>query len=371
MAVLIAGSAVRTCLGSGAETFEGLLQGVCGVSPLRTGDPGQLNVAYGYHAGIDGEAFRAGRLLAECLTEAVEQSGVDTATQRVAVLVGTGLRELSAVERLALTGEPVDAGRLDFADVVAETLPGVTDVTTVVNACSAGGHVLALAQDLLELGECDAVVVAAADAMTQSMLAMIGHVAETPTERVRPFDRDRTGVLLGEGAAVLVVVPETWDGPALGRVAATGLSCDAYHATAPDIEGIARAMSDAYRRAGREPSDVDVVVAHATGTALNDPVECDALRKVVLGGGGDPLVTAIKGATGHTSGSAALVNVDVALRIFATGDVPAVTGLRDPLDEGTGLRLVIGDAVAARPDLVQVNAFGFGGVNAVTLLERA
>ena len=163
MAVLIAGSAVRTCLGSGAETFEGLLRGVCGVSPLRHGDPGQLNVAYGYHASLDGEAFRAGRLLAECLKEAVEQSGVDTAMQRVAVLVGTGLRELSAVERLALTGEAVSADRLDFADVVAETLPGVTDVTTVVNACSAGGHVLALAQDLLELGECDAVVVAAAE----------------------------------------------------------------------------------------------------------------------------------------------------------------------------------------------------------------
>ncbi|AGM09188.1 beta-ketoacyl synthase N-terminal-like domain-containing protein [Amycolatopsis keratiniphila] len=371
MAVLIAGSAVRTCLGSGAETFEGLLRGACGVSPLRYGDPEKLNVAYGYHADLADEPFRAGRLLAECLKEAVAQSGVDTATQRVAVLVGTGLRELSAVERLALTGETVSADRLDFADVVAGALPGVTDVTTVVNACSAGGHVLALAQDLLELGECDAVVVAAADAMTRSMLAMVGRVAEEPTERVRPFDRDRTGVLLGEGAAVLVVVPGTWDGPALGKVTATGLSCDAYHATAPDIEGIARAMSDAYTRAGRIPSDVDVVVAHATGTALNDPVECNALRKVVLGGGGNPLVTAVKGATGHTSGSAALVNVDVALRIFASGEIPAVTGLSEPLDEATGLRLVIGEAVAARPELVQVNAFGFGGVNAVTLLERA
>lgn len=370
MAVLIAGSAVRTCLGSGAETFDGLLRGACGVSPLRYGDSGQLNVAYGYHAELDGEPFRAGRLLAECLKEAVEQSDVDTATQRVAVLVGTGLRELSAVERLALTGEPVSAGRLDFADVVAETLPGAAYVTTVVNACSAGGHVLALAQDMLELGECDAVVVAAADAMTRSMLAMVGRVAETPTERVRPFDRERTGVLLGEGAAALVVVPESWDGPALGRVAATGLSCDAHHATAPDIEGIARAMSDAYTRADRAPSDVDLVVAHATGTALNDPVECEAMRKVVLGGGGNPLVTAVKGSTGHTSGSAALVNVDVALRIFASGEVPAVAGLTDPLDEGIGLRLVIGDTVSARPDLVQVNSFGFGGVNAVTLLER-
>ncbi|MEE3922547.1 beta-ketoacyl synthase N-terminal-like domain-containing protein [Micromonospora sp. BRA006-A] len=75
---------------------------------------------------------------------------------------------------------------------------------TVANACSAGGHVLALAQDMIELGEADAVVVAATDAMTESMLAMIGRVADEPADRVRPFDRDRAGVLLGEGP------PRSW-----------------------------------------------------------------------------------------------------------------------------------------------------------------
>ncbi|MFF5207129.1 beta-ketoacyl synthase N-terminal-like domain-containing protein [Streptosporangium sp. NPDC000396] len=373
MPTLIAGSAVRTCLGGGAETFAALLRGECGAGPLRHGEPDKLNVFAGYHIGADdpNRPFRAGRLLAECLGEAVRQAGLDTGRQRVTALVGTGLRELSAVEDWALTGSSFPLRRLHFADVVREALPGVTDVITISNACSAGGHVLALAQDLVELGEADAVVVGATDTMTQSMLAMIGRVAPARTARVRPFDRDRDGVLLGEGAAALVVVAGSWPGRALARLAGTGLSCDARHETAPDVEGICRSMRDAFDRSGRDPSAVDLVVAHGTGTDLNDPAECEALREVVVGAGGAPLVTAVKGSVGHTSGSASLVNVDVALRCLAGGVVPPVAGQRDVLDEGAGLRFVLGEPVRLRPELVQVNAFGFGGVNAVTLLEAA
>jgi len=398
MPALIAASAVRTCLGDGAETFAGLLRGACGVQPLRYGDPDRLNVYAGYHVrdhvggpeaqrntgegtpkhpmdpGIpesgDGRAaFPASRLLAECVAEAAAQASLDPARHRVVALVGTGLRELSAVEDWALTGSPFPVRRLHFGDVVRDALSGVADVITISNACSAGGHALALAQDLVELGEADAVVVGGADTMTRSMLAMIGRVAPTRTAQVRPFDRDRDGVLLGEGAAAVVVVPESWPGRPLARLAGTGLSCDAHHETAPDIEGICRSMRDAYDRAGRDPSTVDLVVAHGTGTALNDPAECEALRKVVLGAGGEPLVTAVKGSVGHTSGAAALVNVDVAVRCLADGVVPPVAGLRDVLDEGAGLRFVLGEPVPMRPSLAQVNAFGFGGVNAVSLLE--
>lgn len=373
MPALIAACEIRTCFGDGAATFAALTRGECGAGPLRHGEPERLNVYAGYHAGTDdpNRPLRASRLLAECLRDVTGRVGLDPVRQRVVVLVGTGLRELSAVEHRALTGEPFPLSRLDFGDVVRETLPGVADAVTIANACSASGYALALAQDLVELGEADAVVACGADTMTRSMLAMIGRVAPVRTARVRPFDRDRDGVLLGEGAAAVVVVPPSWRGPTVGRVLATGLSCDAHHETAPDIEGIGRSIRDAYERADRDPSRVDVVVAHGTGTALNDPAECEALRKVVLGAGGDPLVTAVKGSTGHTSGSAALVNVDVALRCLASGTVPPVTGLREVLDEGAGLRFVRGGPLPARPGLVQVNAFGFGGVNAVTLLEPA
>jgi 3-oxoacyl-[acyl-carrier-protein] synthase II len=372
MPALIVGSAVRTCFGTGEETFAALLRGRCGVGPLRHGDPGKLNVAAGYHAGEDdpGRPFRAGRLLASCLVDAARQAGLDATRQRVVALVGTGLRELSAVEDWALRGSRHPLRRLHFGEVVREALPGVAEVVTLSNACSAGGHVLALAQDLVALGDADAVVVGAADTMTESMLAMIGLATPGRTSRVRPFDRDREGVLLGEAAAAIVVVPGgTRGAPALARLAGSGLSCDAYHETAPDIEGIARSMRDAYARADRDPSAVDLVLAHGTGTALNDPAECEALRKIVLSAGGSPLVTAVKGAVGHTSGAASLVDVEVAMRCLAAGVVPPVVGLRQVLDEGAGLRFVLGSPVPRRLRLVQVDSFGFGGVNAVTLLE--
>jgi len=364
-------SEVRTCLGDGAETFAALLAGRNGLGPLRHGDPAALNVAHGYHIDDGGaRAWAASRWLADCARRAVAASGIDPAARRMVALVGTGLRELAAVEALAIGGPRFPLHRLHFGDVLQEAVPGLRTVLTLSNACSAGGHVLALAEDHLMLGEADAVLVCGTDATTESMLAMIGRVVDQPTDAVRPFDADRQGVLLGDGAAAAVLVPDDDARPAVARIAATGLSCDAHHETAPSVTGIGRAMRDALTRAGRVAGEVDLVVAHGTGTALNDPAECAALRQVLVAAGGDPVVTAVKGAVGHTSGAAAMVNLDVAARCLTSGQVPPVVGLRRPLPDGSGLRFATGPT-ALTPRLVQSEAFGFGGVNAVTLVESA
>ncbi|MEV6813519.1 beta-ketoacyl synthase N-terminal-like domain-containing protein [Micromonospora sp. NPDC051296] len=369
MPARLTASQLRTCLGDGAETFAALLAGRSGIGPLRHGEPTALNVAHGYHVD-DGaaRAFAASRWVADCARRAIADCGLDPRRRRMVALVGTGLRELAAVEAYATGGAAFPAHRLHFGDAVRAAVPGLQEVVTVSNACSAGGHVLALAEDLLMLGDADAVLVCGVDATTESMLAMIGRVVDHPTDAVRPFDADRQGVLLGDGAVAAVLVPDDDAGPALARIVATGLSCDAHHETAPAVPGIARAMRDALARGGRNPAEVDLVVAHGTGTALNDPAESEAIRQVLVAAGGDPLVTAVKGATGHTSGAAALVNVDVAWRCLAGGRVPPVVGLRRPLPEGAGLRFAT-TATASTPRLVQCDAFGFGGVNAVTLVE--
>ncbi|QWF84845.1 beta-ketoacyl synthase N-terminal-like domain-containing protein [Amycolatopsis sp. CA-230715] len=368
MTVRVVASALRTCFGTGDRTFDALLRGESGVGPLRHGSADRLGVERGYH--ILGEE-RVGRWLADCAADAFARSRADPARERVLAIVGTGLGELAAVEDWALGGAIPDPEDLHYERVLRAALPGVTEVITLTGACSAGGHALALAQDLLELGEADVVLACAADGMTRSMLAMIGRVAAEPTRSVRPFDADRTGVLLGEGAAALVLTRGDRRGPALASVLATGLSCDARHETAPDAAGIAEAMRDALGRAGRQASEVDVVVAHGTGTALNDPVESAALREVLLEPGGSPLVTAVKGAVGHMSGTAALVNVEVAIRCLRGRVVPAVIGLETVLPEGDGIRFVVGRPIETVPRLVQTEAFGFGGANAVSLLEAA
>jgi 3-oxoacyl-[acyl-carrier-protein] synthase II len=377
---VITGSAALTCLGDGPATFAALLRGDTGAGPLRCADSGRLSVTRGYHIDGSDEPLRASRWLTACVTAALAQAGVDAARRRVAVIVGTGLRELRAVEQLAvgqLEGDQVGgdqlgtAERLHFASAVRQAVPDAAEVVTISNACSAGGHALAIAQDLVELGEADVAVAAGTDAMTVSMLAMIGRMAEAPAERVRPFDADRAGVLLGEGAAALVVEPEPAAAPPLARLLSTGLSCDAGHETAPDAAGIGRAMTDALHRAETAAGEVDLVVAHGTGTALNDSVEAGVIAGVLAAAGPGPLITAVKGATGHTSGGSALLSADVAIRCMAAGLVPPIAGLRRVLAEGAGLRFVTGRPVRAAISVAQVNAFGFGGINAVTLLGAA
>lgn len=360
MSVLIASSAALTCFGDADATVTAIRAGRCGVGPVRCGDPTRLGVAHGYHVDDPDPDWRASRFLSACVRDAIHAAHLDPARQRVAAIVGTGLRELRAVE----IGANFEVSRLHFAGAVRAASP-ITEVYTIAGACSAGGHALALGQDMLELGDADAVVVAAADAMTESMLAMIGRVADAPTDRVRPFDKDRQGVLLGEGAAALVLVPEGGTDTPLARVLATGLSCDAGHETAPDPAGIARAFGDVFARAGRPPDAVDLVMAHGTGTALNDPTE--ALAIIDAFGARMPLVTAIKGAIGHTSGAAALHSLIVAIACLRDGVVPPIVGLRHPLPEAATLRLV-SEPTSAEVRLVAVNSFGFGGVNAVSLV---
>jgi 3-oxoacyl-[acyl-carrier-protein] synthase II len=369
---LIAASAVRTCLGPGEATFARLLAGESGAGELRYVDASSVNVKRAYHILADTAdeepVFQATRWLVECVAEVLDATRLSGS---VPVVVGTGLRELRAVERQALDGGPVYPAQLHFAAALRAVSPSFGPVITVSNACSASGHALALAHDLVEVGGATAAVAAGTDAMTASMLAMIGRVAEEPTEQVRPFDAGRTGVLLGEGAAAVVVVPDGWRGPVVARLLATGMSCDAYHETAPSLAGIIRAMEDALARAARAPSDVDVVVCHGTGTELNDVTESQAIQRVLVDRGATPWVTGVKGALGHTSGASALMSLDVAIRCLATGQVPPIVGLREALPEAPGLRIVRGVPVPCAARTAQVNSFGFGGVNAVTLIEAA
>jgi 3-oxoacyl-[acyl-carrier-protein] synthase II len=372
VSALITASSVRTCFGNGEATFAALLGGISGVRPLRYYDAEKLGVSSGYQIPEpDPEAwFRASRWLEACVAEVLAQSAIDPSTRRVVAVVGTGLRELRAVERWTLDSMSFSPDRLHFSDAVRRVSPHIAEVVTLSNACSAGGHALAVAQDMIELREADAVLVAGTDATTESMLAMIGRFADSPTQMVRPFDAGRTGVLLGEGAAALIIEAENSPTRPLGRLLSTGLSCDACHETAPDAEGIRRALEDALRRADRAPDQIDLIVTHGTGTSLNDPIEAAVIRSVFAQDSPGPWITGIKGAVGHTSGGSALLGVDVALRCLRSGVAPPVIGLRRPLSEGEGLRFVIGEPVEAPLKVANVHAFGFGGVNSITVLEK-
>jgi len=305
--------------------------------------------------------------LCEAIAEAVRDAGVGEDLAGVPVLIGTGLRELRSAELRWTDSVEFPLSRLHFGPALRERF-GAATTYTVTNACSASLYMLGLGADLIASGAEDVVVVAGADSITTSMFGLMDRVQGPGVDRVRPFDRHRRGALMGEGAAAVVL---RRDGPARSWLRAVSLNCDAHNDTAPDQGRISEAITEAHARAGIEPADVDVVLAHGTGTQLNDAAEAVVLAKIFGRDGDRPLVTGTKSMIGHTSGASGLMNVVVATEVLASGRIPPVVDASDVADEAPGLRLVTMCEARADVALAQVQAFGFGGVNAVAILERA
>ncbi|SFT84142.1 3-oxoacyl-[acyl-carrier-protein] synthase II [Actinopolyspora lacussalsi subsp. righensis] len=319
---------------------------------------------------------RATGFLLRVVEEALADAGIDLdgsypGPTGIPVLVGTGLRELRSAELWWRGEAEFRAEHLHFGTALRRRL-GAADTHTLSGACSASLYALALGTDLIELGEAETVVVAGADVITESMFGLTDRFQPVPTEGLRPFDQERKGAIMGEGAAAVVLRASdpVGAGPR-ASVRSVGINCDAHHVTAPDPDGVAESIRQAHRRAAVEPSEVDMVMLHATGTPMNDKVEAESLHRVFGGSVGRPLVTGIKSMTGHTSGSAGLLGLVTAVRSLETGVVPPITGLTTPTPEAEGIRLVSERSATESMSLAQVHAFGFGGVNAVAILEVA
>jgi len=372
---LIAGTgAVASVGGSTDEVFAALCAGHSGLAPLRGFDRRKYRARSAYEIddrpapGTD-VPLRATGWLVRAVAEALADAGLGADLSDVPVIVGSGLRELRSAELGWRDGAPFDPAALHFGTALRERF-GAAWTYTLANACAASLYALAMAGDLLDAGVADAVVVAGTDTLTESMFGALDRVQLEPPDRIRPFDVARRGTLLGDGAVAVVLRRDDHDSPAAARVRAVSMNCDAAHATAPDPRGIAAAIRMAHERAGVTASDLDLILLHGTGTALNDEAEAVALGEVFGAAVDGPLLTAVKSMTGHTSGGSGLLSVVVAARALATGRIPPTIGLREPVAEAARFRFVRDAGHAADLRLAQVDAFGFGGVNAVAVVER-
>jgi len=372
--------AVASVGGSVGEIFESLVAGRSGLGPLLGYDREKFRAQVAYEIddrpalGVD-EPLRATRWLERAVGAAAADAGLGDDLSGVPVLVGTTLRELRSVELSWRDGVPFDAADLHFGTMLRRRF-GAADTHTVANACSASLYALALGADLLDQGAADTVVVAGVDTITESTYGLLDRCYPEAPDRVRPFDRARRGMLQGEGAVAVVLRREA-DGPGPAprthaRVRGVAVNCDAYHPSAPDAKSIAAAVQDAHRRAGVRPADIDLVMLHGTGTPLNDEAESTALGSVFAGLDVSPYMTAIKSMTGHTAGASGLHSLVAAVDVLRTGTVPPTVYLDDPVEAVAGFRLVRG--TAERPEqalrLAQIDSFGFGGLNAVAVVER-
>jgi 3-oxoacyl-[acyl-carrier-protein] synthase II len=380
---IVAAGAV-TSLGPGVEAFwAGLLEGADGISPIERFPVGDLRVGRG------GEikrvpAPRDGRPVPDCratrlLVAAAEdlRAGVRVAPgspERVGVVLGTALGGVEEGER-ALAGDRTRRRLAGFlydapAHRLARWLGARGPVLTVSTACASGATALGVGADLLRQGLADAVVAGGYDILCRFVMRGFDALRSLTREAVRPFDRRRGGLLLGEGAAlVLLVRAGEAEQPPLGRLLGHASTADGRHISAPDPEGrgLEQAIHGALREAGLTAGAVDFVSAHGTATPLNDPIESRVLRRVLGERASEVPVNAIKGAIGHTMGAAATLEAVMCLLAAREGWVPPTRGLEE-LDAACALDVVQGKARAWRPRVSLSTSLGFGGCNAALVL---
>lgn len=254
---------------------------------------------------------------------------------------------------------------------IAHGLQGVNHAAAT--ACAAGAHSIGDAFRFIQGDYCDVMVAGGAEACLDplsiagfdQLKALSRGFNERPTEASRPFDRQRDGFVIGEGAACLVLEEmehaRKRGAEALCEVVGYGLSGDALHITMPSGDGAVRSMKMALKMAGLEGgSQVAYVNAHATSTQLGDRVEACAIESVL---GKGTMVSSTKGAMGHLLGAAGAVEAVVSVMALKTGYAPPTMNLKEPI-EGSELHFIMGAAERLGPgNLVLSNSFGFGGTN--------
>lgn len=371
---IIGMGAVANVGGDPHQIFSSLCAGRDAQAELRAFDTSKYRARRTYEIDDRGEPGRdeprrASRWLRTAVSQALADAGLGEDLTDIPVLVGTTLREQRTAELWWREGITLTPGDLHFGTTLRAEFRAA-QTYTFANACAASLYALGMATDMIELGQADTVVVAGTDSIAESAYGTLDRVQNETPQALRPFDVSHSGMLMGEGAVAVVVRRSGAPAPRVhARLRAVGMNCDAHHPTAPDRAGITMALRDAHQRAGTDFRDIDLVMLHGSGTPANDSTEASVLANLLGAAGASPLLTAIKSMTGHTLGGSGLLSLVMAVLSFQYGLVPPVLGLRQPIDEASGLSLVQGEAAAARISTAQVDAFGFGGINAVAILE--
>jgi 3-oxoacyl-[acyl-carrier-protein] synthase II len=255
--------------------------------------------------------------------------------------------------------------------------------SSVVTACSTGSHAIGDAGRLIALGDADVMVAGGAESPV-NRISLAGFAAaralstgfnDTPERASRPYDRDRDGFVMGEGAGV-VVLEEYEHARRRGaniyaELVGYGLSGDAYHITAPapDGDGAFRCMTAAIRRAGITPSDIDYINAHGTSTPLGDEIELEAVHRLVGNAAGRMCMSSTKSSIGHLLGAAGAVEAIFCILAMRDGVIPPTINLDNP-SVTTAIDLVPHRSKARPINVALSNSFGFGGTNASLVFRR-
>ncbi len=401
--VVVTGMGMINSLGHDKESaFKAICDGECGIDTITIFDPEAYTVKIaGEVKDFDPstvmapkEVKKADRFIHLGLKAAQEAMadanfGDDIDMERFGVAAASGIGGLPAIEKNSIIIENRGPRRISpffIPSALVNMLGGFVSIEhnlkgpnlSAVTACAAGTHSVAEAAKTIICNGADRMLVVAAESAITG--AGIGGFAamkalctrnDEPKKASRPFDTDRSGFVMGEGAAALVL--EEYESAVArgariyGEVIGFGESGDASHITTPSLDGPLRAMKAAYSMAGNPK--IDYVNAHGTSTAINDKNETAAVKELFGGKENCPPMSSIKGQIGHCLGAAGGIEAVTCLMAMRDGIIPPTINYETP-DENCDLDIVPNSSRKANLDVVMSNSFGFGGTNGVVIFKK-
>lgn len=406
--VVITGVGVVSPLGNSTQdTWQAALKGLSGIAAITKFDAAQFDVKFAGEVKnfpadsyIEKKEQKKMDLFIQysiaATKMAFDQSGLkitEENTQRTGVFIGSGLGGLPVIEeqhsKLIEKG-PSRVSPFFIPAAIANLAPGWVSMNygikgpsfTVTSACASGVHSLGEAYNYIRFGICDQMVAGGTES-TVSPMAVAGFSNmralstrnDSPTEASRPWDKDRDGFVLGEGAASFIL--ESLESATkrgahiLCEVSGYGASSDAYHITSPDPEGagFVSAMQMALNDAALNPSDIQYVNAHGTSTPMGDPLESNAVKKVMKEHAKNIWISSTKSMTGHLLGAAGAIESAFCIMSLIDQKVAPTINLHSPSPE-CDLDYVPLTARDAKLKHVLNNSFGFGGTNSCLVFSK-
>ena len=406
--VVVTGVGLVSPLGIGTEvTWRGVLSGISGIGPITLFDAARYSTRFaGEVPAFDPlqwidkkDVKKCGRFIQFAIaatTMAMAQSGLTIEpanAERVGVMIGSGIGGFEVIERehsVLLERGPERVSPFFILSAIVNLAAGQVSVrlgakgpnSAVATACTTGAHAIGDAFRLVRDGYADAMICGGTEAAI-TPLGVAGFAAmralstrnDDPTRASRPWDVDRDGFVVGEGAGILVL--ETADDAArrgavvLAEIVGYGMSADAHHLTAPpaDGDGVARAMRAALDDAALTPDQVRYINAHATSTPLGDAAEALAIQRV-FGSGAGIAVSSTKSMTGHLLGGAGALEAGITVLALRDQLAPPTVNL-DRTDADNPLDLVPNKSRPLEMVHAMTNSFGFGGTNASLVFKRS
>ncbi len=407
--VVVTGMGILSPLGNTVgETWRGILAGKSGVAPIESFDVSAYSTRFSASVkNFDVEQYlpikdaRRMDLFVQfgmaAGIQAMRDSGLDITEElapRVGCAIGSGIGGIGQIENNAeiiRTSGPRKISPFFVPGSIINMISGNLSVMfnlqgpnlAMVTACTTGTHNIGLGAKLIAMGDADAMLVGGAE-MATTPVGLAGFAAaralstrnENPEAASRPWDRDRDGFVLGDGAGVLMLeeyeMAKARGARIYAEILGFGMSGDAYHMTLPpeDGRGAAAAMSNAIRDAGIAVDRVSYINAHGTSTSAGDLAESRAIETVLGNAAGQVAVSSTKSMIGHLLGAAGAVEAIFSILALRDQVAPPTINLDNP-DEGCNLNYVPNTAQERPIDCVLSNSFGFGGTNGSLLFAKA